>query len=83
MKKLKNLRTWIYVMIYVGIFVAVAFLCVAATQPGDTILARLNNAYQWLVTRTTGRQYTDLMRWVACPLPPCAAGAEVWQASKH
>jgi hypothetical protein len=49
-------------MIYVGIFVAVAFFCIAATQPGDTFLARLNNAYQWLVSRTTGQQYTDLMR---------------------
>ena len=62
MKGFASLRNWLYFVLIVGIFVGAAFFAVVATQPGETLLDRLNNAYQWLVSRTTGRQYTDLMR---------------------
>jgi len=58
----KNLRKWVYFVIVVGVFVAIAFVAIAATQPGGTFIERLKSAYEWLVSRTTGRQYTDLMR---------------------
>jgi len=49
-------------VIVVGVFVAIAFVAIAATQPGGTFIERLKSAYEWLVSRTTGRRYTDLMR---------------------
>jgi hypothetical protein len=59
---LKQLRKWLFFVFLVGALVLATFLAIAATQPGDTLLERLNAAYQWLIKNTTGRHYTDLMR---------------------
>ena len=58
----ENLRKWLYFVVTVGAFVVLTFVAIAATQPGDTFIERLQSAYKWLVSQTTGRQYTLLMR---------------------
>ena len=57
-----SFRRWIFSLVLVGLIVLAALGIPITLQPGDTFMERLEGAYRWLWTNTTGRQYTDIMR---------------------
>jgi hypothetical protein len=66
-----GLYRWLISLALIGLIVAASFLLIAWFFPGDTFLERLTAAYRALVTETTRRQFTVIMRahpwWLILP----------------